>query len=492
MKCCVAVSLGALLLIILGFGGNAWAQSIDADGASGLSKLASPKEEGGDQAAISQAAEHFRAGLRYVRRRRWQDALQEFDASLALQSTDVALYNRAQCLDLLGRSAEAMNAYDQYLRRYGNDIDRRRQREVDGFMTKLRARVGHLTITVEEPEGALVELDGAEIAAEARSSPIYLDPGDHRVEVRAEGFEPFSRQVSLGAGQELEVRASLERAGPPTALRIDVRLPGAAVTVDGQAVGRAPLAEPVPVEPGAHVIEVSHPGYETARREITAVLSQETEVVLALSPASGLPPDQVGRVELDVSERRAEVLLDGHPLPVTPIPIGTHLLEVRRDGFEPWSQEIEVTSGEPQSVEVTLRPTEAYRTGYESRARTLRIVAWSATGLAVASLGSGLGLLLWNNGRYSSWDQEDGELSALYAEPTTDISDPTLWSRVRENNDAADSVQAVGVVSWVLLGLGIASTGAALALFFAGPRPGRYANVAFVPGPGSFALAASW
>jgi hypothetical protein len=67
-------------------------------------------------------------------------------------------------------------------------------------------------------------------------------------------------------------------------VRVRVEPAGAEVFVDGKAVGKAPLAGEVFVEPGARVVEAKLAGYEAAKKEVSAgaAAAQEVEIRLAL------------------------------------------------------------------------------------------------------------------------------------------------------------------------------------------------------------------
>lgn len=74
---------------------------------------------------------------------------------------------------------------------------------------------------------------------------------------------------------------------------------GAEVIVDGANVGKTPLADPVFVEPGRHVIEARMEGYQSAAeaRELTPGGAAEVRFKLAAEPAPPKPePPRVGPV----------------------------------------------------------------------------------------------------------------------------------------------------------------------------------------------------
>lgn len=105
------------------------------------------------------------------------------------------------------------------------------------------------------------------------------------LEVGAES-EPAARlEEARGRIDELESRVG------QVVLTVDP--PGAQVLVDGREVGTTPLAEPVRLGPGPHVLELRKEGCESFRRELTVEQGERVEVVAVLLPAAPV----VGPVE---------------------------------------------------------------------------------------------------------------------------------------------------------------------------------------------------
>lgn len=73
-------------------------------------------------------------------------------------------------------------------------------------------------------------------------------------------------------------------------IELDIRVAGASVTVDGVRAGTAPLAAPLRVVSGAHVVEIDAPGYERARRRFEVEPGAIAREVIALV-ALPAPPD---------------------------------------------------------------------------------------------------------------------------------------------------------------------------------------------------------
>ena len=93
----------------------------------------------------------------------------------------------------------------------------------------------------------MVLVDGTERARLPRPDPIAVPPGSYRVEVRAEGYQPFESVVAVTAGAQVEVTVQMsDRVGPdPTTpqeggvstIGIAIAAGGGALIVGGAVTG---------------------------------------------------------------------------------------------------------------------------------------------------------------------------------------------------------------------------------------------------------------
>jgi hypothetical protein len=65
-------------------------------------------------------------------------------------------------------------------------------------------------------------------------------------------------------------------------VRVAVSVQGASVTLDGKAVGNAPLETELWLEPGEYVVEARHAGYEPASERVAVKAGESREIMLAL------------------------------------------------------------------------------------------------------------------------------------------------------------------------------------------------------------------
>ena len=132
--------------------------------------------------------------------------------------------------------------------------------------------------------------------------------------------------------------------------------PGAMVYVDDKskgAMGATPLN--FKLLPGSYLIICESAGFESGRRKVELKKGAAAQVDFDLVPSA-----QVGTVNLMVTERDADVLVDKKRVGKSPLPEplrlkqGSHDLLVTKDGFGNWSQTVEVAAGKTTTLKVDL------------------------------------------------------------------------------------------------------------------------------------------
>lgn len=151
-----------------------------------------------DQAA---ALEAFREGVRHYDARRYAEAAEAFDRSLAAAWSINALYNKAQSLDRASDLVAALAAYREYLARAEAD-DRHRSTAL-ARSEQLRQRLGEVLLQIDSPEAIReIRVNGETVDADA--FPRLTLPGPLDVEFVGE------------AGQRKNIRADVRAGGAVT------------------------------------------------------------------------------------------------------------------------------------------------------------------------------------------------------------------------------------------------------------------------------------
>lgn len=130
------------------------------------------------------------------------------------------------------------------------------------------------------------------------SKKILLLPGTHKLSVRQNGYQEFTRDVTLQPGEKQLVTVTMEKAQgyvmPATTseIKMSVNPDRAAVFLDGQYIGHAGefggIAKSLIVAPGHRKISISLPGYNTFTTEIDLAPNQKfvlkTDLVKSNNP----------------------------------------------------------------------------------------------------------------------------------------------------------------------------------------------------------------
>jgi hypothetical protein len=283
-----------------------------------------------------------------------------------------------------------------------------------------------LTI-ISEPPGAEIVVDGATVGTTPATVP--LAPGRHILKIVKDGYASFERKVSIVQGSQQTIQAQLKEKkkkigleniiigaigtlqggntegttttagasepsaqtgsgtgtggeeagagtgtgqgmpGAQTTIAFASVPDGADVRVDGSLIGVTPVS--VEADPGSYGIELRKSGYETWTQNVT-VLSGEHKQIDATLQASGSAGGQAGagagagtgtppaQTTIDFASvpDGAEVRVDGSLIGVTPVSVeadpGSYGVEFRKSGYETWTQNVTVLSGEHKQVQTTL------------------------------------------------------------------------------------------------------------------------------------------
>lgn len=159
-------------------------------------------------ASAQDARERFQRGQVAYDQGDYEVALTEWRAAYELDAQPLIQFNIAQATERLGRLPEAATALDLYLSTASptdpNQANARARRSA------LRERLAQTGVRLMGgPSGAAISIDGTEWGLTPRPDSISLDPGSHRIEVTAEGFETFRSTVVVPAGQTVDVTVEM-------------------------------------------------------------------------------------------------------------------------------------------------------------------------------------------------------------------------------------------------------------------------------------------
>lgn len=249
--------------------------------------------------------------------------------------------------------------------------------------------------------------------------------------------QPENRRRELEA-YALQVIAALTPRVPKIRVRVKGAPAGLRVTYDGRPLPVEALDEPLPVDPGAHEILAEAPGHLPLRQAVTVTEGQALDVDLALTP-------------------RAEPVSSPPPSASPASPATSRALAVKA-----FTTRLEATEGR--------RPSPVQR-----------VAGVGVGALGVAALGTAGVLGLLTRGKVDD--------AAPYCRPDfSSCHDPQGLSLL-------DQARDMQTAAFVLLGAGVAASGAGVALFLTAPRAADAAplsSVTAILGARGLTLRGAW
>lgn len=183
----------------------------------------------------------------------YQTAVRLWTRAYELDDRPLLQYNLAQAYERLGQLDLAVTAYRIYVDATPGDDPR--AQNARARIASLEARVGQTSIALTGGvQGAHVVIDGQDRGLLPHPDPFHVDPGSHRIVVRADGYEDFVATVAVSAGQQaavpVEMRAGTSGSAPDTVggggistVGLIVAIGGAAVLIGGGVVGGLALGQ---------------------------------------------------------------------------------------------------------------------------------------------------------------------------------------------------------------------------------------------------------
>lgn len=411
-----------------------------------------------------QASLHFQRGYELSQTGDFEQAAQHFEAAYALEPAATVLYNLGQAHSASGHPVEALGAFRKCLQSAESDLDGPLRERVLDAMRVAEGRVGRLRVRVSPPSATLL-LDGHPLSRAVSSDALEVKAGPHVIASKLEGFEAQLRIVDVAPKRHTNVTVELKPQLLPGLLVLTCPLPDMEVSIDGASkTRRTPLAEPVALAAGQHIVRLSRPGYldETHHVEVEAGAAvplscgAQADPKAHASTIGTLSIESPNAALLDVAVyvdgRRMAPTMRHSPSPqlVLPLPRGRHHLELRRRNHEPWSRAIHLSAGASLALRPSWAPTAAYRQEIDAAARSRRrwaTVAWGA-GAALGVSSAVLGFTAVR--RHGDWLRERQALNR------SSPNEPHTLERLRHNQQRALSIQRLNDAA---IGLGVIGAG---------------------------------
>jgi AAA+ ATPase superfamily predicted ATPase len=209
------------------------------------------------------------------------------------------------------------------------------------------ADVTSVSIGTDPPEASI--RIGDRWAGRSPVVGVAIPVGRRVLVIEREGYKPVTDTLSLLSGVPLDTLYTLTRI--IGTVEVSSLPPGAAVMVDGQSTGLTTPAVLSDLSATRHEVEVSLPGYESARENLEVLGDSSQAVAFHLSK-------KTGSLSIVSQPSGADVYIDGVLVGTTPliepvIDYGAHRLRISKPAHQVYEQDM-VISNPSDKVDVDL------------------------------------------------------------------------------------------------------------------------------------------
>jgi hypothetical protein len=212
----------------------------------------------------------------------------------------------------------------------------------------LQSKTGSIMID-SVPASATIYLDGKKTGT-TPDTLMSATPGIHKIEVKMDGYEVWSKMVNVKADKNKALTAALQKMAG--SISIESEPAKASIFIDGKEFGRTPAMRKS-IDHGKHEVEVRMEGYKVWSKIVNLKAGKEKLLTATLQIMSGV-------IRVESTPTKAMIYLDGEDVGTTPdilrsVAPGTHEVKVKMEGYKVWSKKLDVEEGKENSLTAALQ-----------------------------------------------------------------------------------------------------------------------------------------
>jgi len=243
--------------------------------------MGAPPPATGDTAAAPPSAEERAAALKKsgdaaMDALHYDEAIDAYTQAYALLPDPALLYNRGRVHQARGEWPAALADLERFAHDATPEL-RQRVPKLDELLAEVRGRVATVTLT-SNVDGARVLVRKTQVGTTPIAGALQLDAGPATVEVLAEGFFDWRRELELKGGATTVLVAQLATKATSGVLHVSALTPGSRIRVDDAPASGAP-AEAV-VLAGVHRVVVHAEGYDDKETNVVVGAGETKDVTL--------------------------------------------------------------------------------------------------------------------------------------------------------------------------------------------------------------------
>ncbi|MBX3191250.1 MAG: PEGA domain-containing protein [Labilithrix sp.] len=245
-----------------------------------LSCASAPRSAFAQAPAAQDADDAKRKGDEAMVAIRYEEALGHYRRAYEQTKNPALLYNMGRAYEGLADFPKALDALEEFAEKASPEL-KARVPKLEELLTDVRNRVA--TMILSSPVGgAEIRLGNKVIATtKAGQNIVRVNAGPQPLTVWHKDYFPFERQLTLAPGKIETVDVVLASRTEEALLRVTSPVTGAAVTIDGKAIGVVPAESPM--KPGQHRIALARDGYDPAETSVVLAAGEKKEVSVPMA-----------------------------------------------------------------------------------------------------------------------------------------------------------------------------------------------------------------
>jgi PEGA domain len=191
-------------------------------------------------------------------------ALVKLQAAYDMTQDPRLLWNMAACQKGMRHYAKVVLLVRKYLASSGDVIAEDDRKQAQDLLSAIESFTVGLSIGVNEPDAQIV-IDGEPVGTTPLPGPVTVDIGTRLIEVKKQGFVPFSQNVPVGGSKDASLAVKLVAEVHEGELTVNAPR-SATILIDGKRVGVGQFV--ATLASGGHTLRVEAPGMRPYQSEV--------------------------------------------------------------------------------------------------------------------------------------------------------------------------------------------------------------------------------
>ncbi|NAT10068.1 hypothetical protein C4E22_00680 [ANME-1 cluster archaeon AG-394-G06] len=268
--------------------------------------------------------------------------------------------------------------------------------EIDATLTPIS---GSATVT-STPSGAAIYVEtysGDVYIGDTPYTDTAVAPGDYTITLTLAGYQDCTKEVQVKGGETAYIDATLDQA--TGSISVTSTPAGAGISFDGVPISGITPYTIQNVDPGYHTLKLTLDGYQDWTEAVTVTAGKTVGIDATLTPISGSASvtSTPSGAAIYVETYLGDVYIGDTPHTDTAVSPGNYTIKLTLAGYQNWTEEIQVTSGETAYIDAILTPCPLQAGIYMNNASNCVIKNSTIMNISVMGNCSAIGIAVFNS-----------------------------------------------------------------------------------------------